>query len=108
MQVTHALTHYITGEFIRPGFFSFENYGDTVEFRDGGYIANNRTTRVHNVVKNLADNEWTAIYEAAYAVGKRRATISGKGRRGKKNAAGTSGGAAAAAAAAKDDDLMLV
>ncbi|CDO77040.1 hypothetical protein BN946_scf184403.g15 [Trametes cinnabarina] len=115
LAVTHALTHYVTGQFVRPdgrpGFFSYENYGDTVEFRNGNYVANARTSRVHNVVKNLSDAEWTAIYEGAYAVVKRRAAAPGKGRRGKRSVGGGGGAAAvvaAAAAAAVDEDLMLV
>ncbi|CDO74227.1 hypothetical protein BN946_scf184721.g6 [Trametes cinnabarina] len=110
--VQHALTHYSTGTWSPPegraGFFSEDNYGDTYNFEDGVEVKDRRLTRVFKVVENLSDEEWTAIYTAAYAIVKRRKVM--KGRRGK-NSRGVGGGDAAASGVAKaasdDDELML-
>ncbi|KAJ2995467.1 hypothetical protein NUW54_g7383 [Trametes sanguinea] len=64
----------------RAGFFSEDNYGDTVVFKGGQEVEDNRLSRILQVARNLSDEEWTKIYTAAYAVVERRKVT--KGRRG--------------------------
>ncbi|KAJ2996536.1 hypothetical protein NUW54_g7227 [Trametes sanguinea] len=110
----HALSHYRSGVWNPPegraGFFSEDNYGDTVVFKDGQEVEDNRLSRILQVARNLSDEEWTKIYTAAYAVVERRKVT--KGRRGKKD--GRAEGADGAGAegevktGADDDELMLM
>ncbi len=109
-QVLHTLKHYATGEWLppdgRPGWFSLDNYGDIEIFQDGKMHKDKRLTRVMNVVKDLKDTEWTAIYEDAYDVVKVRQAQSKRGKKSKKGA--RTAASDAAEENPSDDELMLV
>ncbi|KAI0644946.1 hypothetical protein C8Q79DRAFT_1111723 [Trametes meyenii] len=102
LAATHALTHYLTGEWAAPktrkGWFSEENYGDRIVFQDGGNAWDRRMTRVLKVVKDLND-------EDAYQILQERSEEEKK-RRGKKGLGTLASGVEVIVE--DDDDLMLV
>ena len=73
-QATHALTHYCTGEWNLPpkclSHFSSDNYSDRQIFKNGKMKTDKRMSRVLAIVKDLDDDEWVAIYTAAFEVAK--------------------------------------
>ena len=104
------LTHYQTGEYAPPnsraGWFSQDNYSNTVVFRNGKAVKDNRLSRIMGVINDLNHTEWRLIHEGAYAVVIRRQEA-GKVKR--RQAARKSVEAVEAAVAEDDDDgLMLV
>ena len=103
------LTHYQTGEYAPPnsraGWFSQDNYSNTVVFRNGQAVKDNRLSRIMGVIDNLNPTEWRLIHEGAYAVVMRRQEA-GKVKR--RQAARKVVEAVEAVVEDGEDDLMLV
>ncbi|CDO72714.1 hypothetical protein BN946_scf184985.g134 [Trametes cinnabarina] len=111
LAVRHVLTHYSTGVWSppdgRPGWFSEDNYGDISQFKHGvtTNVHDKRLTRVLKVAKDLNDQEWADMYEAAWVVVQERKQ---KARRGKSGHARSSSEAPQVLPEDSDEDLMLV
>lgn len=62
----------------RAGWFSGDNYSDSVIFVDGKHKNDKKLTRIMKVVDALEPEEWLEILDAARAVVLRRQTAPGK------------------------------
>lgn len=69
IKVEHAFKFWKTGEFVDDKsprmFFSSDNYDDKVELKGGTRILTRRVTVYLSTVKNLNQESWAAIFEAA-------------------------------------------
>ncbi|CDO70544.1 hypothetical protein BN946_scf184573.g12 [Trametes cinnabarina] len=112
----HVLTHNKSGEWNPPsgraGWFSGDNYSDSVVFVNGKHKNDKKLTRIMKVVDDLTASEWLEIMDDARAVMVQRQTAPGKRMK-----AGTKGAAAAtvhggsedhAESDGSDSDVMLV
>ncbi|KAI0692031.1 hypothetical protein C8T65DRAFT_699648 [Cerioporus squamosus] len=109
----HTLTHYQSGVWAPPlgcaGWFSSDNYSDTIVFFDGKQKNDKKLSRILKVIDSLTAEEWSAIVEDARAVMVRRQTAPGKRTKaGKGGKATVDAQNQAQQADDEDSDCMLV
>ena len=113
-QAIHTLSHYQTGQWSPPpgraGWFSGDNYSDTVVFADSKQKRDKKLSRIMKVIDVLDDNEWLTILDAARAIMVRRQSAPGKRSKGGKGVAVgvVAGGDDPQGSEDSDSDVMLV
>ncbi len=93
----------------RAGWFSSDNYGDSITFVDGHQKNDKKMKRVMKVIDDLDASEWLAIVDAARDVMLRRQAAPGKRSKsgGKGSTAAGMDGDAEHSDASDDSEIML-
>ena len=111
-QAIHTLTHFKSGEWKPPrgraGWFSGDNYSDTVIFVDGKPKNDKKLTRIMKVVDALGPEEWLEILDEARTVVARRQGARGKRSRSGKGATASAQHDEGPVLDDSDCDIMLV